>query len=149
MQQNGNEAVEQRKRYVEAWNRTLINIWQERIYKLHVIDTGFLWRSPVNLPVRADGRFYEVSLSQVFAEHGLWQDLGVGRETPHGNTGDIGRDKVRQRRRWYSTKSYSSVMALRDFMAESIGREFVGIMSNLDASKQRANTSYYRRKGWS
>ena len=34
------------------------------------------------LPIRADGRFFEVGLSQSFLEYGLWQDYGTGKETP-------------------------------------------------------------------
>lgn len=71
----------------------------------------------------------------------------MGREVPIGNPGDIGHEKVRERRRWFSAKYYSSVMNLRDFMAESLGDEFVGIFANLDADEQRNNTEYYRRKG--
>ena len=125
----------------------MLDIWQERIFKLKVMDSGSLWRSPLELPVRADGRFYDITLSQTFLEYGLWQDLGVGREVPIGNGGDIGRDKKRVRRRWFSTKYYASVMALRDFMAESLGQEFIGMFANLDADDMRRNTDYYRRKG--
>lgn len=126
----------------------MLDIWQERIYRLGVMHTGALWRSPLSLPVRADGRFLDVSLSQTFLEYGLWQDLGVGREVPHGNSGDIGREKKRQRRRWFSTKYYASVMNLRDFMAESLGSEFAGMFANLDGRTQRQGTAFYRRKGY-
>ena len=139
--------IDVRKKFVEAWNKTMLDIWQERIFKLKVMDTGSLWRSPLELPVRADGRFYDITLSQTFLEYGLWQDLGVGREVPVGNGGDIGREKKRERRRWFSTKYYASVMALRDFMAESLGQEFIGMFANLDADDMRRNTDYYRRKG--
>lgn len=142
------DQVESRQRFVEAWNKTMIDIWQERITKLGVLDTGALFRSPLALPVKADGRFVDLELSHSFLEYGIWQDLGVGREVPHGNSGDIGREKKRERRRWFSTKYYSSVLKLRDFMAESLGREFIGLVANLDASKQRGATSYYKRKGW-
>nr|WP_290058636.1 hypothetical protein [Bacteroides acidifaciens] len=141
------DPIDERKKFVEAWNKTMLDIWQERIFKLKVMDSGSLWRSPLELPVRADGRFYDITLSQTFLEYGLWQDLGVGREVPIGNGGDIGRDKKRVRRRWFSTKYYASVMALRDFMAESLGQEFVGMFANLDADDMRRNTDYYRRKG--
>lgn len=140
--------IDERKKFVEAWNKTMLDIWQEQIFKLKVMDSGSLWRSPLELPVRADGRFYDITLSQTFLEYGLWQDLGVGREVPIGNGGDIGRDKKRVRRRWFSTKYYASVMALRDFMAESLGQEFVGMFANLDADDLRRNTDYYRRKGF-
>lgn len=39
-------------------------------------------------------------------------------------------------------------MNLRDFMAESLGREFVGLFTNLDADAHRKNSDYYRKKGF-
>lgn len=149
MAQSGNDAIESRRKFVEAWNKTMIDIWRERIVALGVKDTGALWRSPLALAVRADGRFYDITLSQNFLEYGLWQDLGVGREVPHGNPGDIGRDKVRERRRWFSIKYYSSVMKLRDFMAESLGDEFKAMLCEaLDSDNARYNSEFYKRKGY-
>lgn len=124
------EAQEEREKYIKAWNETMLRIWQERITLLEVIDTGRLLASPVAMPVRADGRFVEVTLSQEFLEYGLWQDYGVGRETPRGNSGDIGRAKLRQRRPWFSKRYYASVMNLRDFFGDNLGREFQGIMAD-------------------
>ena len=124
------EAQEEREKYIKAWNETVLRIWQERITLLEVIDTGRLLASPVAMPVRADGRFVEVTLSQEFLEYGLWQDYGVGRETPRGNSGDIGRAKVRQRRPWFSKRYYASVLNLRDFFGDNLGREFQGIMAD-------------------
>ena len=98
MPMNGNkpteqQALQERQKFVTAFNDTMLKI---------VIDTGALLASPKSLPVRADGRFFEVGLSQSFLEYGLWQDYGTGRETPRGNSGDLGRVKKRQRRRWFS-----------------------------------------------
>lgn len=149
MERLAQEQIEARKKFVEAWNKTMIDIWSERIYKLHVLDTGNLWRSPLNLPVNSDGRFYDITLSQNFLEYGLWQDLGVGREVPRGNSGDIGRDKKRERRRWFSVKYYSSAMNLRDFMAESLGNEFKGMFCDyLDSDRLKRGTDFYKRKGY-
>lgn len=117
----------------------MLEIWKERITLLEVIDTGLLLRSPLALPVKADGRFFEVTLSQAFLEYGLWQDYGVGRETPRGNSGDIGRRKVRQRRPWFSKKYYASVLNLRDFLGENIGQEFQGVIADTFA---RTNKIY-------
>ena len=132
---NGNNITEQqafqeRQKFVNAFNDTMIKIWQEQITLLGVIDTGALLASPKALPVRADGRFFEVGLSQTFLEYGLWQDYGTGRETPRGNSGDIGRAKVRQRRKWFSRKYYASVMNLKEFYEDNIGRSFTGILSD-------------------
>ena len=124
------QAQAARQKYILAFNATMLEIWKERITLLEVIDTGLLLRSPLALPVKADGRFFEVTLSQAFLEYGLWQDYGVGRETPRGNSGDIGRRKVRQRRPWFSKKYYASVLNLRDFLGENIGQEFQGIIAD-------------------
>lgn len=55
---------------------------------LDVIDTGALLASPKDVAMRADGRFFEVSLSQAFLEYGLWQDYGTGRETPRKSSAE-------------------------------------------------------------
>jgi hypothetical protein len=106
---------------------------------LGVIDTGALLASPKALPLRADGRFFEVGLSQSFLEYGLWQDYGTGRETPRGNSGDLGRAKKRQRRRWFSRKYYASVMNLKEFLETNIGAEFCGIISSALSKDFRQN----------
>ena len=130
---NGNNITEQqaqkeREKFVTAFNDTMVKIWQEQITLLGVIDTGALLASPKAIAMRADGRFFEVSLSQAFLEYGLWQDYGTGRETPRGNSGDIGRTKVRQRRKWFSRKYYASVMNIKEFYENNIGRSFTGIL---------------------
>lgn len=143
------DTMEARRKFVEAWNKTMIDIWQEKIFKYKIYDTGNLYRSPLALAIRADGRFYDITLSQTFIEYGIWQDLGTGREVPIGNPGDLGHEKVRQRRPWFSPKYYASVMNLRDFYAESLGQEFVGMFANLDSDDLRRSSEYYRRKGLS
>ena len=123
-------AVEERRKFVSAFNGTMLRIWQEQITLLGVIDTGALLASPKALPVRADGRFFEVGLSQTFLEYGLYQDYGTGKETPRGNGGDIGRVKKRQRRKWFSRKYYASFMNLKEFYEDNLGRSFLSIMSD-------------------
>lgn len=154
---NGNniteeKALEERAKYIGAFNSTMIDIWKEKIVDMEVMDTKSLLNSVVALPVRTDGRFSEVSLMYVFLEYGLWQDYGTGKEVWRGNPGNIypgqeGRKKVRERRRWFSTKYYSSVMNLRDFMADSMGREFIGIMSDAFNDKRlKGSTEFYKKR---
>ena len=125
------QAQAEREKYVLAFNDTMLKIWQEQITLLDVIDTHSLLRSPIALPVRTDGRFFEVGLSQTFLEYGLWQDYGTGRETPRGNSGDLGHEKVRGRRRWFSRKYYASVMNIKEFFADNLGKEYQGILSDI------------------
>jgi hypothetical protein len=120
---------EERRKYVSAFNTTMIKIWREQIALLGVIDTGALYRSTIAVGMNADGKFTSVTLSQSFNTYGVFQDYGTGRNTPRGNPGDIGHENRRIRRRWFSRKYYASVMNIREFFADNIGREFCNIIS--------------------
>ena len=128
-QQTQEQALQERQKYVAAFNDTMIKIWKERITLLDVIDTKTLLNSPISLGYKADGKLVDVHLTQAFREYGLWQDYGTGRETPRGNPGDIGCAKVRQRRRWFSIKYYASFMNIKEFYADNLGKEFIGIIN--------------------
>lgn len=133
-------AFSEREKFVSAFNETMLKIWKEQMTLLDVIDTGALLASPKSLPLRADGQFIELGLSQSFLEYGLWQNFGTGKETPRGNKGDMGRKKVRQKKPWFSRKYYASVMNLRDFLADNMAREFVGVVAqSLDDKYLRYN----------
>ena len=141
---NGNEqelaAFKEREKFVSAFNETMLKIWKEQMTLLDVIDTGALLASPKSLPIRADGQFIELGLSQSFLEYGLWQNFGTGKETPRGNKGDMGRKKERQKKPWFSQKYYASVMNLRDFLADNMAKEFVGVVAqSLDDKYLRYN----------
>jgi hypothetical protein len=130
MPTSGTTAEErERERYVLAFNNTMIRIWREQITLLGVIDTGALYRSTVATEMRADGRYTEVTLSQAFRTYGLFQDYGTGSNTPRGNSGDLGHANRRERRRWFSRKYYASVMNLREFYADNLGRQYCQILS--------------------
>lgn len=134
------QAIEERAKYVAAFNDTMVKIWKEQITLLGVIDTGQLLQSPIGVKTTADGKISEVHLSQAFLEYGLWQDYGTGKEVPRGNSGDLGRPKVRKERHWFSRKYYMSVMNIKEFMADSLGRQFFGIISDaLDQKKFSRN----------
>ena len=134
MQTNGTEQqLEQRRKYVTAFNSTMIKIWREQISLLGVVDTGALYRSTLGVGLSADGKFTSVTLQQSFNLYGLFQDYGTGSNTPRGNSGDLGEGFTnrRKRRRWFSRKYYASVMNLREFFADNMGRDIANtIVSN-------------------
>lgn len=145
------ELIEQRRKYVEAWNKTMVQIWKERIVALgvyedprrksrmgqdHLLDTLEFF------PVDHDGKYMEFTLKHQFLEYGLYQDFGVGAEKWRGNPGDYkayrpgaavlwNHKKERERRKWFSTKYYASCMNIKDYMADNLGQQFVGIFSNI------------------
>ena len=135
---NEQKSLDARQKYILSFNDTMIKIWKEQITLLDVIDTGRLLRSPISIGLNTDGRFSQVKLAQSFLEYGIWQDYGTGKEVPRGNPGDLGKPKVRKERHWFSRKYFMSVMNIKEFMAESLGHEFMGIISDaLDADKFR------------
>ncbi len=123
-------AEEQRRRYVTAFNSTMIKIWREQIALLGVIDTGALYRSTLAVRMNADGKYTSITLEQSFNLYGLFVDYATGSNTPRGNPGDLGRDNARRRKRWFSRKYYASVMKLRDFYADNLGRDLADTVSN-------------------
>ena len=133
-------AFSEREKFVTAFNETMLKIWKEQMTLLDVIDTGALLASPKSLPLRAGGRLMELGLSQSFLEYGLWQNFGTGKEIPRGNNGDIGRERKRKKKPWFSRKYYASVMNLRDFLADNMAKGFVGVVAqSLDDKYLRYN----------
>ena len=121
---------QEREKYVRAFNDTMIKIWREQIALLGVVDTGALYRSTVAVSMNADGKFTSVTLAQSFNIYGLYADYGVGSNTPRGNPGDLGRDNKRKRRRWFSRKYFASVMNIREFFADNLGKQLADTVSN-------------------
>ena len=70
------------------------------------------------------------SLRSACRKHSSNIDFGKTTELARGNPGDIGRAKKRQRRKWFNTKYYASVMNIKEFNEENLGWEFCGIISN-------------------
>lgn len=125
-----NKALEERRKYVQAYNATMVKIWREQIVKLGVVDTGALYRSIAAVRMNADGKFTQITLEQSFNLYGIYVDFGTGSNTWRGNGGDIGRDNPRKAKRWFSLKHYRSVMNIREFWTRNISEDAVNIISN-------------------
>ncbi len=97
---------------------------------LGVFDTGALYRSTVAVSMTADGKFTSISLSQKFNLYGLFVDYGTGSNTPRGNPGDIGRENKRKHHRCFSRKYFVSVMNIREFFADNLGKDMADKISN-------------------
>ena len=123
---------EQRYRYVTAFNSTMIKIWREQISLLGVVRTGALYRSTLAVGMSAHDKYTSVTLTQEFRQYGLFVDYGTGRNTPRGNPGDLGEgfSNRRKRKRWFSRKYYASVMNIREFFADNLGRDMAETVSN-------------------
>lgn len=124
------KALQERQKYVQAFNSTMIKMWREQITLLGVVDTGALYRSTLAVGMTADGKYTSITLSQSFNQYGLYVDFGTGSNTPRGNPGDIGRDNNRRRRHWFSRKYFASVMNIREFFADNLGKDLANTVSN-------------------
>lgn len=130
MSGNNDKAMLERQKYVQAFNTTMLKIWREQIILLGAIDTGALYRSVLAVGMKADGKYTSVSLSQKFNLYGLYVDYCTGSNTPRGNPGDIGRENKRKRKRWFSRKYFASVMNIREFFADNLGKDLADTVSN-------------------
>lgn len=142
--QTQQQQIEARRKFVTAFNSTMVMIWRERITMLSVVRTGALYGSVIGMYAAMNNDASEFQLQQEFLTYGIWQNYGTGRETPRGNPGDIVRVKVRRKRPWFQPKYFGSVMNLRDFMGESLSLEYLAMMSNAlsdDALRQSVTTS--------
>lgn len=130
-------ALNEREKYVRAFNSTMIKIWREQIILLGVVDTGALYRSVVATGMKADGKYTSISLSQKFNLYGLYVDYGTGSNTPRGNPGDIGKANPRKRKRWFSRKYYASVMNIREFFADNLARQACGVIAAIETGSEK------------
>lgn len=126
------DPVEERRKYIAAFNSTMIKIWREQISLLGVVRTGALYRSTMAVGMTADAKITSVTLEQCFRTYGLFVDYGTGRNTPRGNSGDLGEGFTnrRKRRRWFSRKYFASVMNIREFFADNLGKDMADTISN-------------------
>lgn len=108
----------------------MIKIWREQIALLGVVDNGALYRSTVAVSMTADGKYTSISLAQKFNPYGIYADYGVGSNTPIGNPGDLGHDNKRKHRRWFSRKYFASVMNIREFFADNLGKDLADTASD-------------------
>jgi hypothetical protein len=97
----------------------------------------------------------------LFKEYGIFVDMGVGRETALGNTGNLdkyahtdsfGKKNIRRKRKeWYNKVWYREVMSLREYMAKKIGNEaantiIFGLQTNIAGGigSAKLDTKYSR-----
>lgn len=120
---------------IKAWADVVVSMWTDKIIKLDVIDTHELMQSFVaHVKKHAGGNVEKVQ--HLFRMYGIYQDMGVGRDTPVGNTGDLAWDtgrseKIRQPKPWYSSVFFREVRKLRDYMAYRYGTKVASHVAGL------------------
>lgn len=126
------------REYSEAWVRTMLMIWREKIERLKVINTGALHESFSSAISSANS---EQVLMMKFFQYGIYQAMGVGNGYKHGNGGDLeflGKEyrekhklgKARVRRDWFNKKFYMSLMAMKEDVARILGENTAHILAS-------------------
>lgn len=70
-----NATPEDRLKYMNAWSEMMVNIWREKIERLHVIDTYTLHRQ---ITENVAGSTDFATIQHKFMEYGIYQDCGTG-----------------------------------------------------------------------
>ena len=110
-----------KQEFYDAWADTVVKMWQGKMLLLDVWDDGTLYDSFINHVIQQSGGDTEL-VRFVFAKYGIYVDMGVGRDTPVGNPGDLGKKKRRQAKEWYSPVFYREVKKLAEFQAYHYGK---------------------------
>ena len=162
--------AEDRIKYQDAWAKMMVDIWREKIERLHVIDSYRLHQD-MNENLTTSGS--EISVIQhKFMEYGIYQDCGVGYGYKD-NGGNLkfldesyriehGLDEPRKRgprwgggytsgnprkpREWFSRAYFASVMVLKEEMAYMYGQEFTGLLvDKIEEANHKRSTSMRSR----
>lgn len=147
----------------EAWANITMEIWQDRMMKYQVRDSGALFSS-LKQHVNAQANGSSDRIDFFFLYYGIFVDMGVGGEFKRGNSGDTGYDyglssPKRQAKPWYSKAFYGQVKRLGEIVAEKYGdaasQQIVGFMTSQaddrisqyrHASNERSMRNYRRRR---
>ncbi|MCH3994287.1 MAG: hypothetical protein LKE54_04420 [Prevotella sp.] len=115
-----------------SWTREMMTYWREKMMKLSIYRTGTLYRSFIG--ERFSG--HPTTIEHTFAQYGIFVEAGVGKgytTKEKGNNGDLkflaDHRKHRQRKPWFSTKYYSSVMKLSEVESAFYGLAYQGLMA--------------------
>lgn len=79
----------------------VLKIWREKITDLKVWETEDLCNSLLHTLLSNAGTGAD-KVEFAFWFYGVFVDMGVGREIPIGNSGDLGFTPIRKPKRWYS-----------------------------------------------
>ncbi|WP_278365951.1 hypothetical protein [Phocaeicola barnesiae] len=149
---------EDRKKYQEAWAEMMVNIWREKIERLHVIDTYSLHQQIKDNVVTSSDSIS--TIQHKFLEYGIYQDLGVGNGYSKDNGANLeilnpvyraehNMGEPRKPRVWFSRSYFASVMVLKEQMAYMYGEEFCGLLVDKieEANHKRSTTLRSRLYG--
>lgn len=129
-----------KRKWVEGWAKTMVDIWHDRIAKVHAIDTYNLFNSVSEVELTADNNFDVLRLVHEFLLYGFYVDIGVGREFGGERVGNqLAREVVRKPKPWFSSSYYASVMAMKEFLSKNYGDEFVMMISNTCQQIEKSN----------
>ena len=143
-----------RIKYQDAWAKMMVDIWREKIERLHVIDTYRLHQD-MNESLTTSGS--EISVIQhKFMEYGIYQDCGTGNGYSKGNGGNLefldpvndNGQKHRKPREWFSRAYFASVMVLKEEMAYMYGEEFTGLLVDKIEEANRKRSTSMRSRLW-
>lgn len=146
------DRVDDIDKYVDAWTKTQLDIWKEKVSRLGVVRSGALYNS---FNAAIDALSSGQTITMRFLQYGIYQALGTGPEFTKNNGGDLpflGQEyreahglnnprkvgpawggyktsgKPRKPRDWYSKKLYMSTMAMVEDLARILGENITHVV---------------------
>lgn len=101
-----------------AWADIVIKNWQRKIIDLNIGYSGQLYDSFSHEIIKNSGGKAE-RIDFMFAFYGRFVDMGVGRDIPIGNPGDV--NTRRKPKKWYSPVWYTQTIKLSEILSAKYG----------------------------
>lgn len=115
---------------LKAWADIVIEKLRMNIEEIPVIDEGNLHDSLLQtLLVNAGQDIDKIEFS--FKLYGIYVDMGVGKETKKGSSGDLGFHKNREEKEWFSKKYYGQIMKLKELLIDKYSQSIAYTMVNI------------------
>jgi len=116
------------ERYVDDWAQMMITIWEEKMTKLGIDDTGQLKQSLRMEVIRQSGGD-TAKINHFFLYYGHYVARGVGKEFKRGNSGNV--ESSRKAKPWLSGKYWYSKNKLLREMLDQTGRYYMETISTI------------------
>ena len=113
-----------KRKYYDAWAKMMITIWEDKIIKLNVRDTGELLSS-FEMHVEAAANGEVAKIVHTYNYYGRMVDMGVGRGVSKADSGQGSGGRAKP---WYNKSYYHSVKVLSEKTAELYGEQFQAVM---------------------
>lgn len=105
----------------KEWADIAIQVWKRNLTRLNIGQKGQLFDS-FQFFIRQQSGGTIQSIDFEFLAYGRFVDMGVGKDVPIGNPGNV--TTKRKRKPWYSKSIWHEIKRLREILEQQLGKNY-------------------------